>query len=230
MNEIVVSKLPHGLSGPGCPCGLSGAGLGDSGWDHFFELQVKSVKIVGRHPASGLPPAGVGMSIDVQVQTARNPGYFLRYPLSTISCPNAIVVARTASETNPTILGHVLVNTNTLQNCTGKARIMFPGTYRPVGGDWIVLEVYEDTVTDFENTPPVYASQPIQIGASYQEGVKTGVYSKPASSGLLSALTPSLKNITKVLAVGTLAYGTWKFAPLVKELASNHIKGKAPHV
>ncbi|MGM0587085.1 MAG: hypothetical protein ACQETE_01605 [Bacteroidota bacterium] len=155
--------------------------------DSFFALQIKSVAITKRYPAQGLPPKGVPMSIDVEVETAGNAGYFLRYPLSTLTCPNAVVVAREHYVDTPRILGHVSINTDALNGCVGSNRLTLKPDYRPNSKSWIVLEVYEEGVSadgeyNFNNRKPVYVSQPIQLITDLKTGRDAGIYSKPAPS------------------------------------------------
>ena len=187
--------------------GLSGSALA---------LGIRYMKVTRRYPESGTPA-----SIDVELQSDRNAGYFLRYPLSTIFCPNAKVVARDPN-TNQ-VLGSAQITTSTFNNCIGTGRI--PLSFGSTVPSSITIEAYEDTV-DVNNingyTPLSTISVP--IGLSYQQGLQTGVYAQPTStSNLLSGLLGphSVRNILVLLGLGLGGYLVVKNGDTIKKLVSH---------
>lgn len=201
----------------GDSAGTTGTTAGD-----FFPLQIKYLKVTKRYPASGLPSPGVSMSLDIELQTARNVGYLLRYPLSGITCANVIVVAGTL---DGQVLGSVQVNTSFLSDCTGTAHLVLDPSFRPSKSTYIQLKVYEDTVdvSKISSYTPLYELS-VPIGVDYQTGLTSGVYQKQTTTSLLPGLNINLKTVTTFLLVGAGVYLVIANRGAIKELINGVAK------
>lgn len=189
--------------------------------DSALALGIRYMKVTRRYPGTGTPA-----SIDVELQTDRNAGYFLRYPVSTIFCPNAKVVARDPL-TNQ-VIGSAQVTTSTFNNCIGTGRIALDFSRLTSIPSKITIEAYEDTV-DVNHidsyTPLTSISVPIDV--PYNQGLQTGVYSQPTStSNLLSGLfgPNSIRNISVLLGVGVAGYLVVKNGDTIKKLVTDFAK------
>ncbi|HKJ33990.1 MAG TPA: hypothetical protein VKA34_19315 [Balneolales bacterium] len=183
--------------------------LGDSGstkqiTTSGFALGIRYMKVTRRFPQSGTPK-----SIDVELQTDRNWGYGIRYPISTIFCPNAKVVARDPA--SGTVLGSSIVDTSVFSNCVGTGRI--PLDFSKIGHvpPTIQIQAFEDTVNvqNLSGIKPL-STLNLPISQSYSQGLSTGIYSKPstAASGIFGSVLGNhpVRNIALTLGIGFGGY------------------------
>jgi len=185
--------------------------------DSALALGIRYMKVTRRYPETGRPA-----SIDVELQTDRNAGYFLRYPVSTIFCPNAKVVARDPNTHQ--VLGSAQVSTSTFNNCIGTGRIPLNFNTLAKIPDSIVVEAYEDTVdvNHIDSYTPL-SSISVPIGVGYQQGLQTGVYSQPTTtSNLLSGLLGpnSIRNISIFVGIGVGGYLVVKNGDTIKKFVT----------
>ncbi len=205
---------------------LGSPALPDLGFEPSFATKIDSIKVVKRYPASGLPPAGISMSLDIEVSTERNlaSGFF---------CPDALIVAR--DPLTHKILGYTKVITSALSGCSGTGHLVLDPSFRPTHTTTIDLEGYGSGVEPDKTASyqPVKVV-PVQIGIDYQKGLQTGTYAKPTTSAVSSffdhlsggGLT---KGITTVLVVGVIGYLIVINGPAIKKIigsATNHFTKK----
>ncbi|MEX0662107.1 MAG: hypothetical protein WEA58_04030 [Balneolaceae bacterium] len=169
----------------------------------FFELKIKYAKVINRQPATGIPS-----TLQVEVQTQRNLGYSMRFPISSVSCPEVLVVAREYNVENPQILGYAPLTTNFgffLDDCKGTADMRI-NNFKPSRTDLIVLDVYETQGIDRalrDDIIPIYTSQPIDLGLDLDTGRDTGNFAKGSQNYLTAGVFNLGEQMNTVVKVGT---------------------------
>ena len=180
-----------------------------SGYQNFFELDVKYVRLIGKYPVSGL-----AKSIDVEAQVGRNIGFALRYPISAVGCPNILLVLRDAKTKQ--VIGSSELSTNFaffIDDCKGKTNINISNAWSPSGAGAAYIDVYEDNLAEpIDELTPIYTSQVFDLGLNEDEAKEQGIIRQaslnPFSAGLTNLSEPT-KQIGRIVAAGLVGYFVW---------------------
>ncbi len=179
-----------------------------SGAQDFFELGIKYFVLTAKYPTTGL-----ASSVDVELQTARNVGYLIRYPISGLSCPNVMVVVKDARTLQ--VIGSSTVVSSFgffVNDCIGKGSINLSW---PAGNSGkAIFEIYEDggSVQQIDGVTPVYVSQEFDLNLNSADAKNSGFIrdesENPLSAGLLQLSGP-FKQASKLVGVGLISYFLW---------------------
>lgn len=205
------------------------SGLGEAPTKkNIISTENFKVRIVGRHPERGNPPAGIPFSVDVEVQTNINKEGLFRIPFM---CPDSIVVIRGLFEHREKVWGKKFVTSRFTNSCTGRENIQLPG-FTPDESHWVQIEVYDEGVglDGVSQADPVAVSSPMHFGVDLKQGQKLGLYDKPFAS-LTEDITTDVKEagfgniLNKALFIGAAGIGLYFLLPFFP-----HIKDKLTEV
>lgn len=207
-----------------------GSELNDTGLSGFFFPEVEEVQIVKRFPQSGLPPKGVPLAIDVEVNMEK-PTFQYWTGVGNLFCPDATVLVR--DENSGQVLGIKPVETEFLKGCKGTVRLSLNPSWRPDNNDNIIIEIYESGTKlghIEDGQKPEFKTDPIPIFLDYQTGAQSGVYGQESNILNLPNLTApnlfgdfnsTIKSLTGLVVVGTGGYLIWKNSDTIKKGIKN---------
>ena len=142
------------------------------------------LRIIGRHPESGLPGDGVPFSLDIEVETYRNwtKVFFMPILASWGACPDAVVVVRSADIGR--VWGTQRIRTAMMDNCRGQARLVFHRDFSPTPHQRVVFELYPDgvDVNNLSGNDLIERSPIMSLDIGQSEGQQSGVYAPPTQS------------------------------------------------
>jgi len=191
------------------------------------------LRIIGRHPETGLPRQGVPFSVDIELETFRSWAtvFFMPIFASWGACPDALVVARSAGT------GHVWaarrMKTSMWENCRAQARLVFDRDFRPDINHRIVFEIYPDgvDVNRLQDKDLIERSAAMTLDLGVDDGQQSGIYAPPTRSwhelpvlkagSALGEVNTMLKRVVVIAGVGA---GFYFMAPLFPGLRDG-IKG-----
>lgn len=198
------------------------AGLGQAETKkNVISTEDFKVRIVGRHPESGRPRAGIPFSVDVEVQTNINKEGLFRIPFM---CPDSIVVIRGLFEHRNKVWGKKFVTSRFTNSCTGRENIQLTG-FVPDEKHWVQIEVYDEDVglDGVDQADPAAVSSPMHFGVDLKQGQKLGLYDKPFAS-VTEDIATDVKQIgfggilNKALLVGAAGIGLYFLLPFFPQI------------
>lgn len=207
----------------------------DCGLSDIISSEYGSVNIIDRYPPSGRPPAGLPLTITVEVRTFKTGGpAIFRTPFA---CLDAFVAVRGITGTHSNkILGGSFVRTS-IPDCRGTAKISLDPSFRAGSTDRVQLELYQGGTTEWfaaqttiedvraGRLQPISVSDPISLSIGKKEGIAAGVYSEQES--LLPNWLQKNKMISALALAAALGAGAYILTPVILPATLKKLKSAA---